>query len=134
MDVYPAPRIIGKRHCLFVIIVMIVIMGIAMVFMVAIVVVVVAIAIVAVMIATLMIMIATVVVMVTIRKVVTVYVHTTMVIGVRLVRKRAAYCIACVSEHDGKSAFALHDLRHRFTKARDQTRQHNNMQNPQKQA
>ena len=134
MDINPTPRIVGKRHCLFVTVVMIAIMGIAMFFMVAVVVVVVAIAIVVVMIATLMVMIAAVVVVGAIREVMAVDVQPTMVIAVRLVYERAAYRLASVSEHDGKSAFALHDLGHRFTKARDQTRQHNNMQNPQKQA
>ena len=112
MDVYPAPGIVRKSHDLFVIVIMVVIMGIAMFFMVAVVVVVVAIAIVVVMIATLMVMIAAVVVVGAIREVMAVDVHPTMVIAVRLVCERAAYRLACVSEHDGKSAFALHDLRH----------------------
>ena len=65
---------------------------------------------------------------------VAVHINATMEVTIRLVHKRAAYRLAGVAKRDGKSAFTLHDLGHRFAKARDQTRQHNNMQNPQKQA
>ena len=109
MVVYPAPRIVGKRHGLVVAVIMIVIMvvivNIAMVVIVNIAMVVIAAIVV-------VVTIAIVVVVVAIRKVMAVNVHAAMVIAVRLVHKRAAYRIASIAERDGKSAFALHDLGH----------------------
>ena len=45
---------------------------------------------------------------------VAVHIDAAVKVTVRLVHKRTAYCLAGITEHDGKSAFSLHDLGHTF--------------------
>ena len=48
------------------------------------------------------------------REMIALHVYSTMEIRVRLVDERLTDRLASVAKRDGKSAFALHDLRHTF--------------------
>ncbi len=45
---------------------------------------------------------------------VAVHIDAAVKVTIRLVHKRTTYCLAGITEHDGKSAFSLHDLGHTF--------------------
>ena len=60
-------------------------------------------------------------------KMLALHVDATVEIRVRPVNERTAYRLASVAKRDGKRAFTLHDLGHRVAKARDLTRQDNDM-------